>query len=67
MAKALGETDLAERFQERDLRKKSLTDDADLESARKRGGHTEDQITRTVYRLKGEKVKPLSREKKRSE
>jgi len=67
MAKALGETDLAERFQERDLRKKSLTDDADLESARKRGGHTDDQITRTVYRLKGEKVKPLSRAKKRSE
>ena len=50
-----------ERFQERDLRAKSASDDADLESARRRLGHTSEQITRTVYRRKGEVVQPLKR------
>lgn len=59
--RALAETGLVERFQERDLRKKSITDDADLEAARKRAGHTSEQITKTVYRLKGEKVRPMNR------
>lgn len=50
-----------ERFQERDLRAKSASDDADIEAARKRLGHTSEQITRTVYRRKGEVVQPLKR------
>ena len=50
-----------ERFQERDLRAKSASDDIDLESARRRLGHTSEQITRTVYRRKGEVVQPLKR------
>lgn len=50
-----------ERFQERDLRAKSASDDVDLESARRRLGHTSEQITRTVYRRKGEVVQPLKR------
>jgi integrase len=64
MRNAIDKTKLTERFQERDLRKKSITDDIDLEAARKRAGHTSEQITKTVYRLKGEKVKPMSRTKK---
>lgn len=61
MTKALKETALVERFQERDLRAKSASDDQDLESARLRLGHTKEQITRDVYRRKGEVVPPLRR------
>lgn len=64
MKAALSDTALVERFQERDLRKKSITDDTDLEAARRRAGHTSEQITKTVYRLKGEKVRPLNRKTK---
>lgn len=60
---AIERTQLEQRFKERDLRKKSITDDADLESARKRAGHTKEEITRAVYRLKGEVVRPLNRGK----
>jgi hypothetical protein len=35
--------------------------DLDLENARKRAGHTKEQITKTVYRLKGEASKPNRR------
>ena len=59
--KALDETDLELRFQERDLRAKSASDDSDIESARRRLGHTKEQITKTVYRRKGERVAPLNR------
>lgn len=52
-----------ERFQERDLRAKSASDDTDIESARRRLGHTREEITKTVYRRKGEVVQPLNRKK----
>ena len=55
-----------ERFQERDLRAKSASDDTDLESARRRLGHTKEQITRSVYRRKGEVVQPLKRPKSKN-
>jgi integrase len=63
MLSALKTTDLTERFQERDLRAKSASDDTDIESARRRLGHTSEQITKTVYRRKGEVVQPLKRAK----
>jgi integrase len=61
MVKALNTTKLNTRFDDRSLRNKSLTDDEDLENARKRAGHTKEQITKTVYRLKGEASKPNRR------
>jgi len=64
MSKALTETALVERFQERDLRAKSASDEDSLEAASKRLGHTQQEITKLVYRRKGEVVQPLKRPKK---
>ena len=63
MRNALSSTGIAERFQERDLRAKSASDDVDIEAARRRLGHTSEQITKTVYLRKGEVVTPLNRKK----
>lgn len=62
MKRALEVTDLTEKFDEKSLRTKSITDEeSDLENARKRGGHTKEEITKKVYRLKGEIAKPTPR------
>lgn len=57
MKKALDETKLTQRFGEHDLRAK-VASDTDLEHASKLLGHTSEEITRKVYRRKGEVVKP---------
>lgn len=57
MARALKETGLKERFQEKDLRKKTASD-MDLERARALLGHTSAETTKRHYRIKGERVKP---------
>ena len=49
---------LTERFQFRDLRTKSASDDT-VEAASKRLGHANPQITERVYRRKAERAKPL--------
>lgn len=60
MGKALEdpENPLTERFQFRDLRAKSASDDT-AEAASKRLGHASPAITEKVYRRKAERVKPL--------
>jgi integrase len=49
---------LMERFQFRDLRAKSASDDT-VEAASKRLGHADPKITERVYRRKAERAKPL--------
>jgi integrase len=49
---------LRERFQFRDLRAKSASDDT-AEAASKRLGHADPKITERVYRRKAERAKPL--------
>ena len=49
---------LKERFQFRDLRAKSASDDTP-EAASKRLGHADPRITERVYRRKAERAKPL--------
>ena len=49
---------LTERFQFRDLRAKSASDDT-AEAASKRLGHADSKITERVYRRKAERAKPL--------
>ena len=48
-----------ERFQFRDLRRKSATDEEDETVAQQRLGHTSVEITNRVYRVKPRRVKPL--------
>ncbi len=57
MKKALSETKLKVRFQEKDLRKKTASD-MDLDTARALLGHTDVQTTKRHYRIKGDIVKP---------
>jgi integrase len=52
------ENALTERFQFRDLRAKSASDDT-AEAASKRLGHASLAVTERIYRRKAEKVKPL--------
>lgn len=47
------------RFQFKDLRKKSATDESDEVVASRRLGHSSQRITNQVYRLKPRRVKPL--------
>jgi integrase len=49
---------LKERFQFRDLRAKSASDDT-AQPASKRLGHADPKITERVYRRKTERAKPL--------
>jgi integrase len=60
MGKALKDENsgLRERFQFRDLRAKSASDDT-AEAASKRLGHADPKITERVYRRKAERAKPL--------
>ncbi len=58
MDKALKETSLQERFQERDLRAKTASD-MPLELASALLGHADPRITEKVYRRKPDVVKPL--------
>ena len=58
MDKALKETELRERFQERDLRAKTASD-MPLELAAALLGHADPRITKRVYRRKPDVVKPL--------
>ena len=46
------------KFQFRDIRPMAATDISDLESASKLLGHTKQDITKRVYRRKGETVTP---------
>ena len=46
------------KFQFRDIRPRAASDIGDLSAASKLLGHTEQQITRKVYRRVGETVKP---------
>jgi integrase len=59
MKRVLAKTKVKEKFQEKDLRKKTATD-MPIESARRLLGHTSEQTTRRHYRLKGELVTPHS-------
>lgn len=58
MDKALKETSLQERFQERDLRAKTASD-MPLELATALLGHADSRITQRVYRRRPDIVKPL--------
>ena len=58
MARLLAETQVSERFQERDLRAKCATDAESLEHARALLAHASDSTTRRVYRRGPERVKP---------
>lgn len=60
-AKKAGHLELAARvaqFQFRDSRSKAASEIEDLDSASRLLGHTDKQITKTVYRRVGERVKP---------
>lgn len=57
--KAIKQTQLTEKFQEKDIRAK-VASDLDLPHASKLLGHTTEQITETVYRRKGEMVEPAT-------
>ncbi len=59
MAKALRETKLVDRFQQRDLRPKTASD-TDLQHASRLLVHTTEDITKSVYRRKGDTVDHVS-------
>lgn len=61
MAKATGGQGAIERFEFRDLRRKSATDEVDELVASQRLGHTSTEITNRVYRVSPRKVQPLRR------
>jgi integrase len=48
-----------ERFQFRDLRRKSASDEVDAKAAQTRLGHSNQRITNKVYRVKPDRVRPL--------
>jgi integrase len=60
MKKALAETKLEQSFAEMDLRKKAITDEDNVALSSIRSGHTEQEITKKVYRLKGARVPAAS-------
>ncbi len=51
--------DSIERFQFRDLRRKSATDEEDEKVAQERLGHSSVEITKRVYRVRPKRVRPL--------
>jgi integrase len=59
MRKALDQTDLTERFQERDLRAKVASESDSLEEASERLAHAFTATTKRIYRRKPTRVKPL--------
>ncbi len=61
MDKVMGETNITERFQERDLRAKVASDSGSLVEASERLGHADTAITQRVYRRKPVRVQPLKK------
>lgn len=59
MKRVIDKTRVEERFQEKDLRKKTASD-MHVDHARRLLGHTSERTTRQHYRLKGEIVRPHS-------
>lgn len=59
MAKATNGKEGIEHFQFRDLRRKSATDENDERAAQTRLGHSSARVTRQVYRVKPDRVRPL--------
>jgi len=59
MDRLLEETQIKERFAERDIRAKTASDAVDDKHAQDMLGHTDSKTTRKFYRRKPEKVKPL--------
>ena len=59
MRKAMNQTKLTERFQERDLRAKVTSESTSLEEASERLAHASTATTKRIYRRKPAKVKPL--------
>ena len=59
MKRVIDKTKVDERFQEKDLRKKTASD-MHVDQARRLLGHTSERTTRQHYRLKGEIVRPHS-------
>jgi len=57
MFKVIASTNVENRFQEKDLRKKTASD-MELSTASKLLGHTKIETTARHYRLNGEKVSP---------
>jgi len=61
MGKVLADTNVYERFQERDLRAKVASESDTLIEASERLGHADTNITQRVYRRKPVRVQPLIR------
>jgi integrase len=61
MGKILADTNVSERFQERDLRAKVASESDTLIEASERLGHADTNITQRVYRRKPVRVQPLIR------
>jgi len=59
MDKATAGEGAIDRFQFRDLRRKSASDETDEKAAQMRLGHASPEITAKVYRVKPKRVKPL--------
>jgi len=59
MTRVLAETEVKERFTEKDIRGKTGSDSESDEDAAKLLGHSDPAVTRKHYRHKGSKVKPL--------
>jgi integrase len=59
MDKATSGENAIEHFQFRDLRRKSATDEDDERTAQIRLGHSSSRLTKQVYRLKPDRVRPL--------
>lgn len=54
--------DKTKRFTDHDLRAKTASDALDLEAARRLMGHTDANVTKRIYRRRGEVVQPLLRD-----
>ena len=61
MGKILADTNVSERFQERDLRAKVASESDTLIEASERLRHADTNITQRVYRRKPVRVQPLIR------
>ena len=64
MDKVMEQTDVTDRFQERDLRAMVASESASLLEASERLGHASTETTKRIYRRKPVRVSPLIRDKK---
>ncbi|MCK4742887.1 MAG: tyrosine-type recombinase/integrase [Sulfuriflexus sp.] len=64
MDKVMTQTDVVDRFQERDLRAKVASESASLLEASERLGHASTETTKRIYRRKPVRVSPLIRNPK---